>query len=216
VNILVTNTSGEGKTVLTKTSEYGSHSELSEATEGVFLDNPMLELAAFKRLPLMNSCVGVQNLMMSKELQQKFYEDFLGVSNLTAQSTIFAIFNGTEFSDWLEVSYSGRLMNEEVGPNIGFSTGVSSLVLDDVQLQGRPHQSRRQLCSRELGSSEERISRRDLGLNKKGEMGIAQLSLPFFSTYAGTCSTSSFLFNAFTYLSPAKRNFRRRPKSVRY
>jgi hypothetical protein len=37
---------------------------------------------------------------------------------------LFSLFNGVIFSDWMEISHSERFMNKDVGPRIGFVTGV--------------------------------------------------------------------------------------------
>lgn len=78
-----------------------------------------------------NSCVAAQRFAVDPEQWQLFL-DALGVSTAPPITEIYALFNGREFSDWLEISHSQRFMNSDVGPEVGFTCGTALKIKDDL------------------------------------------------------------------------------------
>lgn len=98
--------------------------------EGIFLDEVMFNLPPTD-LPVANSCVAIKNLILNPQMQKPVF-DHIGVVPGESVSTVFALFNGKEFSDFLEVSFSERLMTQNVGPKVGFTTGVALKVGQEI------------------------------------------------------------------------------------
>ncbi len=69
-----------------------------------------------------NTCVGVQNFILNKKARELIL-DLLEIKFVSPQSSIYSLFNGEVFSDWLEVYFSTRLMTGEIGPSVGFTMG---------------------------------------------------------------------------------------------
>jgi len=90
--------------------------------DGYVAENVLCKIPA--SMPVANTSVGVQNLLLHSELMEQLYYNELRFSRQPAVSTLFAFFNGDRFSDFLEVVYSERLMTGEIGPRIGFASGV--------------------------------------------------------------------------------------------
>lgn len=76
------------------------------------------------RLPVINSCTGIKNLMLNEKMQDVVLHNILKVSDNKPTSEIFALFNGERFSDFIEVGYTRRFMTYNIGPIIGFVCGV--------------------------------------------------------------------------------------------
>jgi hypothetical protein len=108
----------------------GNYLGYNHEAGGLFMEDPMTPLM-WKDKMYANTCIPVQNLILNKDLREAFNAE-LGVEVAPAASQLFMLFNGTEFSDILEVSYSDRFMNNEVGPKLGFITGVGLKVPDDI------------------------------------------------------------------------------------
>ncbi len=77
-----------------------------------------------------NTSAGLQNFLISEEIQDAFLADMEVDKTAREVSTLYALFNGKNFSDWLEVSFSRRFMNKDVGTQAGFITGAG-LVADE-------------------------------------------------------------------------------------
>lgn len=96
--------------------------------EAVFADHPMIELGELPEVPLANTCVAVQNAILNEPLREGLFEAWK-VKVGPGKSTFYSLFNGQEFGDWLEVSYSSRFMTGGVGPNVGFVHGAGIKVV---------------------------------------------------------------------------------------
>jgi len=88
----------------------------------VFVENPLTQVEA---LQVMNSSVGVQNYLVNEDLREEVRRTYLRASSDPATSTLYAFYNGKQFSDWLEVSFSRAFMTHEVGPQISYITGAA-------------------------------------------------------------------------------------------
>lgn len=91
-----------------------------EETEGAvqFAD----DLFAQTTKPCINTCLAARNYMLDKTTQDKVNK-LLNLGGKT-ESYIFGLFNGTRFSDFLEIRSSRRLMVGELGPELPFSCGI--------------------------------------------------------------------------------------------
>jgi len=99
-------------------------------SEALFAGDPLFT-PRVENIPVVNTCIGVRNLLLSEELRKNF-ETHLGVVEGKDISTIYSLFNGEDFGDWLEVSFSKRFMTGEVGPEVGFVTGVGLKITEDI------------------------------------------------------------------------------------
>jgi len=126
--ISVITKSGEAKPIIDHTE--GNYLGYNFEAEGVFVEDALTPVD-WEGKPYVNTCIGVQNLILKPELQKAFYES-LAFERTNSVSTLFALFNGEEFSDFLEVSFSDRFMNGEVGPRLGFITGVGLRVGENL------------------------------------------------------------------------------------
>jgi hypothetical protein len=94
--------------------------------EGLFLDSPLLNDGSIN-LPIVNSCVGIQNIILNEELKTQLFES-MGIAQGQCRgnndSCLYMLFNGEKFSDILEASYSERFMTGDIGPNVGFTHGA--------------------------------------------------------------------------------------------
>ncbi len=88
-----------------------------ESDEVVFADQFVPGLTAI------NTCNGAITLMTNKEARKSAWE-VLKFSSEPIKTNLFSVFNGKTFGDWLEVQYYDRLMNDDVGPNVGFARGL--------------------------------------------------------------------------------------------
>lgn len=93
----------------------------------IFVEHPLTPIPA--GMKSINTCVGIQNLLINEELRQVVWND-LGLKQKPHVCWVFSLFNGNKFSDWLEVSYSEKFMNYEVGASIGFTMGAGFRVPD--------------------------------------------------------------------------------------
>jgi len=99
--------------------------------DALFVDDPLLT-PRLEGILTANTCIGVRNLIVSEELRKNF-EDFLGLDKKSPPiSSLYSLFNGKDFSDFLEVHYSKHFLTGEVGPEVGFVTGVGLKVTDDI------------------------------------------------------------------------------------
>lgn len=129
MNIAIHNCGNGASAVIDKMN--GNVTVPSEA-EGLWVDNPMFE--PHTDLPVANTSVSVRNFLLNDELRKAVYESSeLKFSSEPTVSTLYAMWNGEKFSDWMEVSHSERFMNGEVGPISGFSTGVGIKVVTDLE-----------------------------------------------------------------------------------
>jgi hypothetical protein len=94
-------------------------------TEAIFLGHPLQDAP---NLPTANSSIGVRNILLYPELKEKLFTDHLEFSSAPTKTVLFALFNGKIFSEWMEISHSGRFMTKDVGPELGFTTGVGMKV----------------------------------------------------------------------------------------
>jgi len=97
---------------------------------GVIVDNPLEEVPT--GIPIGNTSLAVKNLIGNSEAMATF-RGLLGLSELEQTvSYIFALFNGTQFSEFLEISFSTKFMNHEVGPQVGFTTGIATKCTNEI------------------------------------------------------------------------------------
>jgi len=120
-------TQGMAKAIIDHTNYKG---ELESGTQAVFVDNPLVTVRS-DLLPI-NTSVGLQNLMLHPEMQEAVFADIL--KKEPEEVAFYAAFNGEKFSDFVEISYSSRFMTHEVGPNVGFTSGVGCIVGDELSL----------------------------------------------------------------------------------
>ena len=119
---------GEAKAILDHTE--GNFLGYSKDAVAFFVDNPLQKLET--ELPVANTCIGVQNLMLHEDLRKALLDDHVKVSKEFPVSSLFAFFNGENFSEWAEISFSQKFMSGNVGPEVGFTTGVGFRVAYDV------------------------------------------------------------------------------------
>lgn len=119
-------TNGEAKCLLDHTNY-----KIVDGTAGpVFYDNPLTDIPA-ATLPI-NTSIGVQNLILHPEVGQELFESI--ISQQDQVSFLYGIFNGIEFTEFIEVNCTLRFMTGDIGPEIGFTTGAAFHVpLDDVK-----------------------------------------------------------------------------------
>jgi len=146
MNISVITKSGEAKPIIDHTE--GNFLGYNFEAKGVFVEDALTPMD-WEGKPYVNTCIGVQNLIMNQELRKAFHES-LAFENTASVSTLFSLFNGTEFSDFIEVSFSDRFMNNEVGPKLGFMTGVA-LKVDGDPYEAIPQLSRVKKALTDLG-----------------------------------------------------------------
>ena len=70
-----------------------------------------------------NSSPAANNFMTSPDVNKKMRE-IMEFSNERPRTHIYAFFNGKRFSNWLEISFTNRFMNRDVGPVVGVTLGV--------------------------------------------------------------------------------------------
>lgn len=128
VGIILDKNGGHAKAIMDKTE--GNTLGITLGCEAVFVENP-LEQVEETGLPTINTCIGIKNLLLNKELKDAFNRQ-IGIDPAPVFSSFFSLFSGTRFSDWLEVSYSGRFMAGEVGCMVGFSTGTGLRVNQNI------------------------------------------------------------------------------------
>lgn len=124
MKIAIVNSVGETKSLYDHT--IGNELNSIHGCEGVFLDNPLLADGSVD-LPLVNSCIGVQNIILNENLKSSFMESVCGTRGDKLEeggSTLYTLFNGEAFSDFLEVNFSGKFMTGNIGPDLGFVHGV--------------------------------------------------------------------------------------------
>tara|TARA_R100000306_G_scaffold20824_1_gene24734 strand:+ start:4829 stop:5737 length:909 start_codon:yes stop_codon:yes gene_type:complete len=80
--------------------------------------------------PVANSCTAMLRFSLEPEMLHE-YLHALGCSGKDPVSYVYGLFNGKEFSDLIEVSFSGRFMNHEVGPHLGFTCGTAIKISED-------------------------------------------------------------------------------------
>jgi hypothetical protein len=90
-------------------------------TTALYLENPLLPID--ENLLCINSSLAIQNYLLNPKIKSAV-NMHLGLTGEIGKSSLYAFFNGETFSDWLEVSFSTRFMAGNVGPDIGFATGV--------------------------------------------------------------------------------------------
>lgn len=120
---------GEAKAIVDHTE--GNYLGYNFEADGVFVEDPLTPIL-WENKPYANTCVGVQNLLTNKVLYSAFMDN-MAFEKTPNVSSVFAVFNGTEFSDFIEVTHSDRFMNGEVGPRLGFVHGTG------LKLQGNPY-----------------------------------------------------------------------------
>lgn len=130
MNFGITNLSGTGKAILDKTE--GNVLWPSEGKVGAIFTDVILPETLESKFPVVNTTREVIGVMTVAQLTEAFMEN-VGI-NPTAESTsvLYSIFNGSSFSDWIEISYSNRLMDREVGPRLNYTTGVGLRVEQDI------------------------------------------------------------------------------------
>lgn len=98
--------------------------------EGVLVDEALFNLPPVS-VPVANTCVAIKNLILNPDLQGQVY-DHIGVVAGEPVTSVFALFNGKEFSEFLEVSSSEYFMTQNVGPKVGFTTGTGLRVGSEI------------------------------------------------------------------------------------
>lgn len=103
-------------------------SQLSDTADGVLyniVDNALIDPGPSDKA-VINTSSGVRNLLSSSELQQET-RALIGLdTNAECKSTLFTVFNGSEFGPFLEVAENTRFMPRDLGPDLG-SLGVSAI-----------------------------------------------------------------------------------------
>lgn len=99
-------------------------------SEAIFVDSPLCDVPS--ELPIANTSIGVKNVILNADLRHELLNRHLGITHLPMKSCLYALFNGKEFSDWMEICYTRRFMNSEIGPDVGFSSGVGMRIDQDV------------------------------------------------------------------------------------
>ncbi len=112
-------TEGEAKAILDHTE--GNFIGVTPGINAVLCCNPLTNVET--NYPVANAGIKVANLLVNRDLRERFNE-LLGFEAVTPVSSLYSFFNGESFSDWIEVSYSTKLLSGNVGPNVAFSTGV--------------------------------------------------------------------------------------------
>lgn len=130
MKVAILNTQGGLRSVFDHTEGEGNTLKIEKDTEAILVERPtdILEVT----VPVGNSCIGVANLMMREDLRKGFFQVAGVFPEKSTVSSVFAFFNGTDFSDWLEVAYSDRLLSGEVGPRVGFTTGCGLKVKESI------------------------------------------------------------------------------------
>jgi hypothetical protein len=120
MKLAIINSDGSNKSVW----EHTVGNELNQVggCEGMFLDSPMVDDRSVD-LPVVNSCVGIQNILLNDELRSDLYQS-MGIIPGASTASLYALFNGTKFSEFIEIAYSGRFMTGDIGPDIIFSHGA--------------------------------------------------------------------------------------------
>jgi len=90
---------------------------------GVFVDHPLRDTFDYVG-PIANSSIGVKTFTLDTKLRARFYEEEMKIVGDEPDTTLYALFNGERFSDWLEISHSTKLMSGNVGPSVGLSAAV--------------------------------------------------------------------------------------------
>lgn len=125
MKIAIVNSQGYNKSVWDHTVGNELNSLLN--CDGVFFDSPLINDGSIKDIPLVNTSVGIQNLILNEELRVKAFESIgitLGKAKGARDTCLYSLFNGKEFAEFMEISYSDRFMTGDVGPEVGFSHGV--------------------------------------------------------------------------------------------
>lgn len=71
-----------------------------------------------------NTSRGLQTFLVVDAVREPYLKALDYTPRAKEVSALYCLFNGKDFSDWLELSYSKRLMNNDVGPEFSFITGV--------------------------------------------------------------------------------------------
>ena len=90
--------------------------------DAIIVEHPQTPIVEGKTY--INTSSGIQTFLISDEIREPYMKAMQADLNAREVSAIYALFNGESFSDWLEVSYSTRLMNNDVGPSSSYITGV--------------------------------------------------------------------------------------------
>lgn len=101
---------------------------IDDLTEAVLVEYPGTYVPD---LPSINTCLAVRNMKAQPKLEEMFQSE-LGVVNSTIDSFLYGFFNGKNFSDLLEVSYSTRFMAGDIGASIGFVQGTAIPATNEV------------------------------------------------------------------------------------
>lgn len=122
MKIAIVNSNGENKSVWDHT--VGNELNQLAGCEGLFFDSPLVNDNTIE-IPMVNSGIAVQNLILNKDLREKAF-DGLGFikEEKHGGNFLYMLFNGETFSDIMELSISTRFMTGGVGPRIPFAQGV--------------------------------------------------------------------------------------------
>jgi hypothetical protein len=118
---------GSAKTILDR--HENATLDLSNV-DAIFVENPLTPIKSVT--PMINTCIGVQNLLINETLREQTYKQ-MGFVNQSADTYLFTLFNGDDFGDWIEFDSSNKLMNDDIGPDCGFVTGVG-LKVDNLEV----------------------------------------------------------------------------------
>lgn len=95
-----------------------------------FVEDSLLEIKPeFKYI---NTCVGIQNFILNKKAREAVL-GLLDIKPAQPSSTIYGMFNGENFSDFMEISFSNKFMTGEIGPNVGFSLGTGIKIQENIE-----------------------------------------------------------------------------------
>ena len=83
--------------------------------------------------PVANSCTAALRFSLDPDCLRE-YLDAVDCPPGKTESHVYGLFNGKDFSELIEVSYSDRFMNREVGPKLGFTCGTALKIQTDLTL----------------------------------------------------------------------------------
>lgn len=124
--VFVTTLGGFGSQLVSRIEAAGVEAELVSPSRPVSGDEVPVSIAPAGQL-LSQTMVNYSDLsrqfMAEPEKRQRFL-DLLGCPKEPAVTQLFSLWNGATWAEWMECNYSGRLMNGDVGPSIGFVCGA--------------------------------------------------------------------------------------------
>ena len=120
MKLVIVNVEGTGRAVFEHTDK--NFLVMDKDAEGIFVDSPLVDIKS--NLPVANTCVAWRNILLNPKLKAAFVEH-IGLVQGPYVSSIYGMFNGTKFSELLEVCYSGKFMTGDAGIDVGFAKGAA-------------------------------------------------------------------------------------------